>query len=227
MFVLNELPPQLSKELTDLLAKAEPATIGHFLDFGFADPELRALLPDKRIAGTVVTCRFAGIDGSIMHYALGQLRPGDVLVVDRAGDRRHAACGGGVAFAARAAGALGIIIDGPATDIGEIRDYGLPVWARGLSAVTSKRTYTHGEFCVPVNIGGVPVMPGDAVLADENGILFLKPHMVESIAKRGIEMQAAEGPRLQRVAKGERLPDINGTNAKIREIVAAQAAAKK
>lgn len=227
MFVLNELPPQLPKELTDLLAKAEPATIGHFLDFGFADPELRALLPDKRIAGTVVTCRFAGIDGSIMHYALGQLRPGDVLVVDRAGDRRHAACGGGVAFAARAAGALGIIIDGPATDIGEIRDYGLPVWARGLSAVTSKRTYTHGEFCVPVNIGGVPVMPGDAVLADENGILFLKPHMVESIAKRGIEMQAAEGPRLQRVAKGERLPDINGTNAKIREIVAAQAAAKK
>lgn len=227
MFVLNELPPQLPKELTDLLAKAEPATIGHFLDFGFADPDLRALLPDKRIAGTVVTCRFAGIDGSIMHYALGQLRPGDVLVVDRAGERRHAACGGGVAFAARAAGALGIIIDGPATDIGEIRDYGLPVWARGLSAVTSKRTYTHGEFCVPINCGGVPVMPGDAVLADENGILFLKPHMVESIAKRGIEMQAAEGPRLQRVAKGERLPDINGTNAKIREIVAAQAAAKK
>ena len=227
MFVLNELPPQLPKALTDLLAKAEPATIGHFLDFGFADPELRALLPDKRIAGTVVTCRFAGIDGSIMHYALGQLRPGDVLVVDRAGDRRHAACGGGVAFAARAAGALGIIIDGPATDIGEIREYGLPIWARGLSAVTSKRTYSHGEFCVPVNIGGVPVMPGDAVLADENGILFLKPDMVEATAKRGIEMQAAEGPRLQRVAKGERLPDINGTNAKIREIVAAQAAAKK
>jgi 4-hydroxy-4-methyl-2-oxoglutarate aldolase len=223
MFVLNELPKQLPKDLTDLLVKAEPATIGHFLDFGFADPELRAMLPDKRIAGTVVTCRFAGIDGSIMHYALGQIRPGDVLVVDRVGDRRHAACGGGVCFAARAAGALGIIIDGPATDIGEIRQYGLPVWARGLSAVTSKRTYSHGEFCVPVNIGGVPVMPGDAVLADENGILFLKPDQVESVAKRGIEMQAAEGPRLQRVAKGERLPDINGTNAKIREIVAAQA----
>lgn len=221
MFVLNDLPPQIPKELLDLLVKAEPATIGHFLDFGFADPEVRALLPDKRIAGTAVTCRFAGIDGSIMHYALGQLRPGDVLVVDRAGDRRHAACGGGVCFAARAAGALGIIIDGPATDIGEIRQYGLPVWARGLSAVTSKRTYTHGEFCVPITCGGVTVMPGDAVLADENGILFLKPDMVEATAKRGIEMQAAEGPRLERVAKGERLPDINGTNARIREIVAA------
>jgi regulator of RNase E activity RraA len=70
-------------------------------------------------------------------------------------------------------------------------------------------------------------MPGDAVLAAENGILVLKPHMFEATAQRGIEMQAAEGPRLQRVAKGERLPDINGTNARIREIVAAQAAAKK
>ena len=55
MFVLNELPPQVPRELTDLLVKAEPATIGHFLDFGFVDPEIRALLPDKRIAGTAVT----------------------------------------------------------------------------------------------------------------------------------------------------------------------------
>lgn len=220
--MLNELPEQLPTELTDLLVKAEPATIGHFLDFGFADPEIRALLPDKRIAGTVVTCRFAGLDGSIMHYALGQLRPGDVLVVDRVGERRIACCGGGIAFAARAAGALGIIIDGPATDIGELREYGLPVWATGLSAVTVKRSYTQGEFCVPVNIGGVPVMPGDAVLADENGILFLKPDQVGPVARRGIETQAAEGPRLVRMANGEKMPDINGTNERIREIVAAQ-----
>ena len=226
MFVLNPLPPQVPKALTDLLVKAEPATIGHFLDFGFADPELRALLPDKRIAGTVVTCRFAGVDGSIMHYALGQLRPGDVLVVDRVGDRRHAACGGGVAFSAREAGALGIIIDGPATDIGEIRQYGLPVWARGLSAVTTKRTFSHGEFCVPITCGGVPVSPGDAVLADENGILFLKPDTIEAAARRGIVMRREEGPRLQEVARGARLPDLNGTNARIRDIMAAQAKAK-
>jgi regulator of RNase E activity RraA len=226
MFVLNELPPQIPRELTELLVKAEPATIGHFLDFGFVDPEIRALLPDKRIAGTAVTCRFSGIDGTVMHYALGQLRPGDILVVDRGGDRRHAACGGGVCFAARAAGALGIIIDGTATDIGEIREYGLPVWSRGLSAVTSKRIFTHGEFCVPVSCGGVTVTPGDAILADENGILVLKKDQIEAAAKRAITIQQDDGPRLARVAKGERLPDINGTSAKIREIVAAQAKPK-
>lgn len=223
MFVINPLPPQVDRELTDLLVKAEPATIGHFLDFGFMDPEIRALLPDRRVAGTAVTIRFTGVDSTIVHYALGQLRPGDVLVIDRAGDRRHAAIGGGVAFAAREAGCVGVIMDGMATDIGELRDYGLPVWARGLSAVTGKRLFQHGEFCVPVNCGGVTVMPGDAILADENGILVLKPDHIKATATRAITMQQDEGPRLKKVAAGAKLPDLNGTNQRIREILAAQA----
>src|SRR4051812_2868482 len=122
MFTLNDPPPQISQELLDVLARAEPATIGHFRHTGFMDPAIRALLPDRRIAGTAVTIRFAGMDSTIVHYALGRLRPGDILVMDRLGDLRHAACGGGVAFAARAAGALGIIIDGMATDIAELRE---------------------------------------------------------------------------------------------------------
>ncbi|MSP48450.1 MAG: RraA family protein [Alphaproteobacteria bacterium] len=223
MFVINPLPPQIDPGLIDLLVKAEPATIGHFLDFGFMDPEIRGLLPDKRIAGTAVTIRFTGVDSTIVHYALGQIRPGDVLVIDRAGDRRHAACGGGVAFAAREAGCRGIVMDGMATDIGELRDYGLPVWARGLSAVTGKRLYQHGDFCVPVSCGGVPVMPGDAILADENGVLVLKPDQIQAAATRAIAMQQDEPVRLKKVAEGAKLPDLNGTNQRIREILAGQA----
>ena len=220
MFTLNELPPQVDAELIALLGSAEPATIGHFLDFGFVDPGVRALFPVPRIAGTAVTVRFAGFDSTILHYALGQVRPGDVLIVDRCGDTRHAAVGGGVAFAAKTAGAKAIIIDGMATDIGEIRDYALPVWARGLSVVTTKLKFLHGEFCVPVNMGGVPVEPGDAVLADENGVLILKPAQIREAATRAIAMQKAEGPRLAEVAKGARLPDLNGTNARIRDLMA-------
>jgi regulator of RNase E activity RraA len=186
------------------------------------DPGIRGLLPDRRIAGTAVTIRCYGADTSIVHYALGQLRPGDVLVMDRAGDMRHAACGGGVAFAARAAGCIGIVIDGMATDIAELREYGIPVWARGLSAVTGKRQFAQGEFCVPVSCGGVAVEPGDAVLADENGVLVMKAHEIAEAAERAIGMQEAEKKTLARVAAGERMPDINGTNARIAEILAAQ-----
>ena len=222
MFLLNELPPQIDAVLISLLEQAEPATIGHFLDFGFVDPAIRAQWQVPRIAGTAVTVRCAGTDSTIVHYALGQLRAGDVLVIDRAGDSRHAAVGGGVAFAARAAGARGIVVDGVATDIAEIRDYKVPVWARGLSTVTTKRLFQQGEFCVPVAIGGVAVQPGDAILADENGVLVLNPSEVESAARRAIKMQADEGPRLAEVAKGNRLPELNGTNARLKEILELQ-----
>ncbi|GGE31879.1 4-hydroxy-4-methyl-2-oxoglutarate aldolase [Agaricicola taiwanensis] len=219
MFTLKDLPAQVDPDLLALLVKAEPATIGHFRHEGFMDPDVRALLPDRRIAGTAVTIRFAGMDSTIVHYALSHIRPGDVLVMDRMGDRRHAACGGGVAFAAREAGAVGIIIDGPATDIAELREYGLPVWARGLSAVTGKRQYTHGEFCVPISCGGVTVHPGDAVLADENGVLVLPASEIEPAANRAIAMQLAEKKTLARVAAGEKIADINGTNQRIREVM--------
>ncbi|HUB15519.1 MAG TPA: RraA family protein [Acetobacteraceae bacterium] len=223
MFVLNDLPPSIDLALLDRLREAEPATIGHFRHVGFMDPGIRALLPQyRRIAGTAVTVRCYGADTAIVHYALGKLRPGDVLVLDRAGDTRHAACGGGVAFAAREAGCVGIIIDGPATDVQEIREYGMPVWARGLSVVTGKRQFEHGEFCIAVSCGGVAVEPGDAVLADENGVLVMKPHEIAAAAERAVAMQQAEQTTLARLRNGEKLPDFNGTNQRIAEIVAQQ-----
>jgi regulator of RNase E activity RraA len=222
MFVVNDLPVQVDADLIALLAKAEPATIGHFLDFGFVDPAIHALWQVPRVAGTAVTIRCAGNDSTIVHYALGQLRPGDFLVIDRAGDTRHAAVGGGVAYAAKCAGCVGIIIDGVATDIQEIRQYQVPVWARGLSAVTTKRPFNNGEFAIQVSIGGVPIRPGDAILADENGILVLDPAQIATAAPRAIEMQKAEGPRLAEVAKGARLSDLNGTTKRLLEIIAQQ-----
>jgi 4-hydroxy-4-methyl-2-oxoglutarate aldolase len=222
MFVLNPLPPPIDPALLDRLREAEPATIGHFRHVGFMAPDIRAMLPGyRRIAGTAVTVRAYGADTTIVHYALGQLRPGDVLVIDRVGDTRHAACGGGVAFAAREAGCIGIVIDGPATDVQELREYGLPVWARGLSTVTCKRQFEQGEFCVPVSCGGIAVMPGDAVLADENGVLVLKADEIAESAARAVAMQQAEKAMLERIRQGEKMPDINGTNDRLREIMAA------
>lgn len=221
MFVLNDLPPSIDLALLDRLREAEPATIGHFRHVGFMDPGIRALLPQyRRIAGTAVTVRCYGADTAIVHYALGKLRPGDVLVLDRAGDTRHAACGGGVAFAAREAGCVGIIIDGPATDVQEIRQYEMPVWSRGLSATTGKRQFEHGEFCIAVSCGGVAVEAGDAILADENGVLVMKPHEIAAAAERAVAMQQAEQTTLARLRNGEKLPDFNGTNQKIAEIIA-------
>ncbi|MBZ9772189.1 RraA family protein [Mesorhizobium sp. CO1-1-8] len=227
MFVLNPLPPQIEPDLIELLAQAQPATLGHFLEFGFVDPGVRALWQVPRIAGTAVTCRCSGLDGTIIRYALGQIRAGDVLVIDRVGDHRAALIGGSVAFAARKLGVAGIIIDGTATDISEIRDYQMPIWGRGLSSLTTKRLLQNGEFCVPVVCGGISISPGDAILADENGIVVLGPSQVRDSAERAIAMQELEVPLLEALAKGIRLPDFEGTSGLMREIVATQSTANR
>jgi regulator of RNase E activity RraA len=220
MLVINPLPAQIDPTLLKLLASAEPATIGHFLHTGFMDPAIRGFSQDVRIAGTAVPIRVPGVDGTMVHYALGQVRPGDVLVMDRCGDMRHAAFGGAVAYAARVAGIAGVIVDGMVTDLGELRQYGVPVWARGPSPVTTKRLYQAGEFCVPISCGGVPVRPGDAILADENGVLVLAPDAIEAAANRAIALQTAEKTTLKRLDAGEKLPDITGASQPIRDKMA-------
>jgi regulator of RNase E activity RraA len=222
VFTLKELPSQLDPKLISKLVKAEPATIGHFRNSGFMDPAIRAMQPDVRIAGPAVTVRAPGMDGTIVGYALGQVRRGDVLVIDRAGDHRHAAFGGLVAYACKVAGLAGVIIDGVATDIGEVRKYNVPLWCRGLSAVTTKRIGLAGEFCVPVSCGGVAVNPGDVIIADECGIVVLDRAEAEAAAERAIGMQEAETASRKRLDSGEKLPDISGATKVLQEALAKQ-----
>jgi regulator of RNase E activity RraA len=226
MFSLNPLPAQLAPALVQKLVRAEPATIGHFRDWGFMDPAIRAMQQNVRIAGPAVTVHLPGFDGTIMGYAMGQVRPGDVLVVDRCGDVRHAAFGGLVCYAAKCAGVAGVIIDGVVADIGEIRQYGVPVWCRGLSAVTTKRVGHGGSFCLPVTCGGAVVRPGDVVIADEVGIVVLDPADAEAAADRAIAMQEAEVKSRARLDAGEKLPDISGATKVLQEAIAKQSAAK-
>ncbi len=215
MYVVNPLPAPIDPGLLDLLRRAEPATIGHVLHAGFMDTGMRGMLPGVRVAGTAVTVRQPGPDCTMIHFALGQLRPGDMLVIDRCGDHRHAATGGAVAYAALKAGAAGIVLDGVVSDLGELRQFGCPVWARGASVVTTKHLDLGGEFCTPISCGGVGVRPGDAILADENGILVLDPALIKEAALRAIRMQDEERTLFARLDAGEKLPDISGATARV------------
>jgi regulator of RNase E activity RraA len=215
MYDVRPMPPQIAPALIELLALAEPATIGHVLHDGFMDIGMRGVLADKRIAGTAVTVRQPGADCTMIHYALGLVRQGDVLVIDRCGDHRHAATGGAVAYAARVAGVAGIVLDGVVSDLAELQRYGVPVWARGFSTVTTKHLDLGGAMNVPITCGGVVVHPGDAVLADETGVLVLPPDTIERRARSAIAMQGAEKELFRRLDAGEKLPDISGATARV------------
>jgi regulator of RNase E activity RraA len=221
MFELNDLPPQLPKALLARLAEVEPATVGHFRHSGFMDPALRAVIPERRVAGTAVTVRIPGPDSTLLHHVMGMVRPGDFLVIDRCGDTRHACWGGVVTYTAKKIGVAGAVIDGVATDFGEIRKFDQPVWCRGPSPITTKQLALGGALNVPVSCGGVMVAPGDAVLADENGIVVIKPEDVEAVMERALGMQRREVEVLKRIDAGEPLPQISGATAKMEAAIAA------
>lgn len=215
MFTINPLPPQIPEHIVRLLEQVETATVGHVLHSGFVDPAIRAVLPEARVAGTAVTLRIPGADSTLLHHVLALVRPGDFLVIDRCGDRRHACWGGVVTHTAKLAGIAGGVIDGPATDFSEVRKCGMPLWCRGPSPITTKLLGLEGAFNVPVSCGGQTVQPGDAVLADESGVVVLRPDEAEDIGRRALDMQARELTLLERLRGGEKLPDITGASAKI------------
>ncbi|UVL76709.1 RraA family protein [Pseudomonas putida] len=215
MYIIEALPAPVNAHELEILINAEPATIGHFITHGIPHPEIKAHLQNVRAVGTAVTVRMPGNDGGILHYAMGCARPGDFLVVDRCGERITAALGGAMAYAAKQAGVAGIIVDGYVTDLGELREHGVPVWSRGASAITTRVIGQEGEFCTAIQCGGVIVRPGDAVVADENGIVFLRPGKVVELAQRAIDFQRSEKHTLARLAKGEKFPDIVGSRSTI------------
>jgi regulator of RNase E activity RraA len=222
MIRVNPMPPQVSPVLLDRLAQIDPVTIGHFREWGFVDPAVRPVITGKRIVGTAVTLITPAIDTSMIPYAIGLARPGDVLVIDRLGDMRHACMGGVVALAAKVAGIAGVIIDGLACDFTEFTQYDLPVWCRGEAALTGKSLAMDGALNVPVSCGGVAVMPGDAVLADAGGVFVVDASEIEEIVGIALPMQQREPARLEQLRAGEKLGVLSGATAKVEAALKAQ-----
>lgn len=205
-----EIEPEILKTLRLL----QPASLGHYLTSGILSSHIR-LLTGGKLLGRAVTVRQPLPDAIPVHLVLDDLRPGDVLVIDRAGDHHIACVGEMVARAALAAGAVGIVVDGVVTDIEELCDVGLPVYARGLNVVTTRVLDVPGSelFC-PVLVGNVIVKTGDLLFGDANGLLCLDPASPDlpALIQRAVADEAREFDWRKRLAQGESLAMLNGTD---------------
>lgn len=187
------------------------------LDFGFMDGGLRPI--GRRgftLCGPAVTVKAMAIDSSVVHQAISIAEPGDVLVIDRNGDGKHAAWGEMTSLAAKLRGLAGTLIDGPATDIIEIEDMQYVVFSRGVSPITTRGLASTGEINTTVVCGGVSVAPGDIILADDNGVLVIPPSMVAEVLERCGPRVEREAMIRRRLHAGEQLGDITGANEKLR-----------
>ncbi|MCM2472324.1 RraA family protein [Rhizobium sp. CG5] len=215
-YKINAMPEQIAAADLALLAQVETATLGHWRHFGFLSRQIQPLIPRRRVVGTAVTIAIPGPDSTLLHHLLSLLRPGDFVIVDRLHDDRYACWGGGVTVGAKAAGAVGAVVDGPCTDLEEIEQSDFPMWCRGISPITTRLYDLGGAINIPVSVGNTVVMPGDAVLADESGVIVLSPDEVASEAQKAIDTQVRGKAREASVREtGVKLGDISGATEKV------------
>jgi 4-hydroxy-4-methyl-2-oxoglutarate aldolase len=146
--------------------------------------------PPPRIAGPAFTVRTAKHDNLMMHAAIYLAAPGDVIVVE-AGDEEMAVAGGNVCAIAQRRGVAGFIIDGVIRDVGESRDRGFPLFARGHSPIPAGKKGP-GHINAPIRCGGVVVSPGDMVVADEEGIVVVPATRAAEILAKATAKAAAD-----------------------------------
>ena len=206
-------PKRIDVDLINGFGAVEIATIGHFRHRGFVSHRLRPIAPiEGTLVGTAVTVAIPGTDSTLLHHAIASIKQGDVLVIDRLGDTRHACLGGGVAFAAKVAGAIAVVLDGPCTDAEEIIDVGLPVFCTGVSGITTRLNDLGGSLNKPISCGNVPVSPGDVVLLDNCGVLVLPPDEAQEVLEEGEARQARANRNRGRIEAGEKLGDLSGAS---------------
>lgn len=214
--IIGEQPKALPADLVEKLERVSFPTLGHYLEEGFADFGVSRQVGHGRVVGRAITVRTTATDSNMLHHAVGHLEPGDVLVVDTGGDMRHAPVGLVIAAGAAIRGAHGIIVDGVVTDVDEIAEYEIPVYARGRSVLTTKlHDIDAGGMNVPVVCGGVSVKPGDVVLADSNGVFFASVATVESIIETALEDDAEEPDLIVALRAGARLGEETGATETI------------
>ncbi|MBN7808641.1 RraA family protein [Agrobacterium rosae] len=217
---IDPMPADADPALLAELEKIETASVGHLRFNGFMHHGIQSLDRNQRTrAGVAVTLALPALCSTLLHYALSHVRTGDMLVIDRLGDDKHACLGGAVARAAKQAGIVGVIIDGPCTDVAEILAEGLPVWCRGVSPVTTRQAELGGTFNRPVSCGGVPVLAGDIVLGDASGVVVFPTDESQDIATDCIAREIRVARTMGRLLEGEKLGDITRAIDKVKSAV--------
>ena len=174
-------------ELLRCLATFDSPTISDNLNRLYAlDSGIQCLTNADRLCASVCTVRVYPGDNLMVHKALDVARAGDVIMVDGqggSGSMRNALLGSLICTKAKHRAIAGFIVDGLIRDLPAILELGIPVFARGTTAVGPLHRGP-GEINFPIACGGVVANPGDVVVADRAGIVVVPHSSVSDLVKR-------------------------------------------
>lgn len=202
-------PPKADPEVAAALAEYGSATVHEAMGrIGYAGHRIRPIQQGVAISGTAVTASVAPGDNLMVHVAIEQAGPGDVIVVVPTTDSAFGFIGELMATQMQTRGVRGYVTSGGVRDTGELRVMGFPVWTKYVASEGTVKD-TPGSVNVPVVLGGAVVEPGDVVVADDDGVTIVPRAIAADTLVAARARAEKEARNRLRYAAGELSMDLN------------------
>ncbi|RZS86005.1 4-carboxy-4-hydroxy-2-oxoadipate aldolase/oxaloacetate decarboxylase [Pigmentiphaga kullae] len=174
---------------------------------GLMAPYLRPIYAGASIAGSAVTALTAPGDNWMLHAAIEQCRPGDILVVGVMCENTDGMIGDLICTSLKKRGVLGVVIDAGCRDVRTLTEMRFPVWSRAISARGTVKA-TLGHVNLPVVCAGMNVNPGDAIVADDDGVVVVPRLEIARTLELARQRTAKEEKSRKRYLAGELSLDV-------------------